>query len=70
MDGDLQHPPGLAPVLREAAEAGDLALASRYAGDGDATGLSNRYRRLASNTSTTLARRASLGEWAGSAGTP
>jgi dolichol-phosphate mannosyltransferase len=55
MDGDLQHPPGLAPVLREAAEAGDLALASRYAGDGDASGLSNRYRRLASNTSTTLA---------------
>jgi dolichol-phosphate mannosyltransferase len=54
MDGDLQHPPEMAPLLREATEDVDLAIASRYAG-GDASGLTNRYRKLISSGSTILA---------------
>ncbi|MGY1736452.1 glycosyltransferase [Geodermatophilus sp. SYSU D00684] len=56
MDGDLQHPPELAPVLREAAEGRDLAIASRYGGAGDSSGLSSSWRRLVSGGSTLLAR--------------
>jgi len=55
MDGDLQHPPELAPTLRDAAEGTDLAVASRYAGTGSAPGLSSGYRRLISSGSTALA---------------
>ena len=54
MDGDLQHPPELAPLLRAAAEDVDLSVASRYTGDGGASGLSNAYRRLVSSGSTVL----------------
>ncbi len=54
MDGDLQHPPEMAPLLRAAAEGVDLSVASRYTGDGDASGLSNAWRRLVSSGSTVL----------------
>lgn len=55
MDGDLQHPPEMAPLLRRAAGEADLAVASRYVGEGDSSGLSNHYRRLVSGGSTLLA---------------
>ncbi len=55
MDGDLQHPPEMAPLLRDAAQDADLAVASRYLGAGDASGLSTRHRRLVSSGSTLLA---------------
>jgi dolichol-phosphate mannosyltransferase len=55
MDGDLQHPPEMAPLLRDAAQGADLAVASRYLGSGDASGLSARYRRIVSSGSTMLA---------------
>jgi dolichol-phosphate mannosyltransferase len=55
MDGDLQHPPEMAPLLRDAAQDADLAVASRYVGSGDASGLSARYRRVVSSGSTMLA---------------
>ena len=55
MDGDLQHPPELAPTLRDAAQDADLAVASRYARAGSAGGLASRQRRLVSSTSTALA---------------
>src|SRR5262252_5381357 len=49
MDGDLQHPPEQVPNLIAAAERGaDLVVATRYAGDGRADGLSSRFRGLAS----------------------
>jgi dolichol-phosphate mannosyltransferase len=56
MDGDLQHPPEMAPLLRDAADGVDLAVATRYMGDGDADGLASAYRRLVSSCSTTLAK--------------
>ncbi|WP_346621277.1 glycosyltransferase family 2 protein [Blastococcus montanus] len=56
MDGDLQHPPEMVPELRDAAEGVDLAVASRYRGGGDASGLSNVYRRVISSGSTAVAR--------------
>ncbi len=58
MDGDLQHPPELVPVLLEAAEAdgADVVVASRYCGESDASGLSGRFRRSVSSGSTLLAR--------------
>ncbi|HEY8718951.1 glycosyltransferase family 2 protein [Pengzhenrongella sp.] len=58
MDGDLQHPPSMVPVLvRTAQESGaDLVVASRYTGAGDAAGLSNRFRRLVSSGSTAVTR--------------
>jgi dolichol-phosphate mannosyltransferase len=56
MDGDLQHPPEMAPLVRDTAEDVDMAVASRYAGAGDASGLSGRYRRLVSSGSTVLAK--------------
>jgi dolichol-phosphate mannosyltransferase len=55
MDGDLQHPPEMVPLLRDAAADVDLVVASRYAGVGDASGLSSSYRRLISSGSTLLA---------------
>lgn len=56
MDGDLQHPPEeLAALYRRFAEGGvDVVVASRYAGDGDARGLSDRTRVAVSWMSTTL----------------
>ncbi|TFV52874.1 GtrA family protein [Blastococcus sp. TF02A_35] len=56
MDGDLQHPPELVPLLRERSEGVDLVVASRYCGAGDASGLSSSWRRAVSSGSTLLAR--------------
>ncbi len=55
MDGDLQHPPEMVPDLLAAAWDVDLSVASRYGGDGDASGLSSSYRRWVSSGSTLLA---------------
>lgn len=55
MDGDMQHPPEMVPELRDAAEDVDLAVASRYGGDGDSSGLSSGYRRWVSSGSTVIA---------------
>ncbi|GAB3316502.1 glycosyltransferase family 2 protein [Geodermatophilus aquaeductus] len=55
MDGDLQHPPEMVPELRDAADDVDLAVASRYGGGGDSSGLSSVYRRWVSSGSTALA---------------
>lgn len=54
MDGDLQHPPEMIPVLVERGEIGDadVVVASRYCGDGSADGLSGGVRRLVSSGST------------------
>ncbi|GAB6939246.1 glycosyltransferase [Isoptericola variabilis] len=58
MDGDLQHPPEMVPVLvATARETGaDVVVASRYTGKGDAGGLDGRYRRWVSKASGLLAR--------------
>jgi dolichol-phosphate mannosyltransferase len=56
MDGDLQHPPEMAPELRDAVDGVDLSVASRHAPSGDASGLSSRYRRWVSGVSTMLAK--------------
>lgn len=56
MDGDLQHPPELVPELRRVAGDVDLAVASRYTGEGDSSGLAGRWRRSVSSLSTLLAR--------------
>jgi hypothetical protein len=58
MDGDLQHPPELVPVLREViSEPGvQLAVATRYTGNGRAPGLDGAWRHWVSNWSTTAAR--------------
>lgn len=55
MDGDLQHPPELVPALVAGLDDADLVVASRYAGEGDASGLSSSWRRAVSRSSTTLA---------------
>jgi dolichol-phosphate mannosyltransferase len=56
MDGDLQHPPEALPgLLAAAAEPGvDLIVASRYADNGDASGLEGRWRASASDLCTRL----------------
>jgi dolichol-phosphate mannosyltransferase len=56
MDGDLQHPPELVPLLRDTATDVDMVVASRYSGAGDSSGLSSSWRRAVSSTSTLLAR--------------
>lgn len=58
MDGDLQHPPEMVPVLLTAGrETGaDVVVASRYTGRGDAGGLDGWWRRLVSKASGLLAR--------------
>jgi dolichol-phosphate mannosyltransferase len=58
MDGDLQHPPELVPVLLGTARDGDVdvVVASRYLSDGSAGGLANVVRRAVSSVSTTLTR--------------
>jgi dolichol-phosphate mannosyltransferase len=56
MDGDLQHPPELVPELRRVAGDVDLAVASRYTGEGDSGGLAGTWRRSVSSLTTLLAR--------------
>lgn len=58
MDGDLQHPPELVPVLaRRGIDAGlDVVVASRYIGGGDAGGLDGWWRKAVSTSSAVLAR--------------
>lgn len=59
MDGDLQHPPEMIPVLLAQLEdsASDIAVASRYCGEGSSNeGLSGTYRRMVSKTTTLVAR--------------
>jgi dolichol-phosphate mannosyltransferase len=58
MDGDLQHPADMVPILLDRAVRGgmDLVVASRYLGEGDASGLSSSWRRSVSSLSTLLAR--------------
>ena len=58
MDGDLQHPPSLVPVLVDTARARSVAVvvASRYVGDGRSDGLATATRRAVSSASTTLTR--------------
>ncbi|MFN8200868.1 MAG: glycosyltransferase, partial [Nakamurella multipartita] len=51
MDGDLQHPPELIPVLvaRGESSGADVVVASRYCGEGSADGLAGGVRRLVSS---------------------
>jgi len=58
MDGDLQHPPEEIAALWQRFRRGDVdvVVASRYAGDGTATGLADRTRVLVSKVSTGLTR--------------
>jgi dolichol-phosphate mannosyltransferase len=58
MDGDLQHPPEMVPVLlaRAGKDDGDVVVASRYCGGGEASGLSGTMRHLVSNGATALTR--------------
>jgi dolichol-phosphate mannosyltransferase len=56
MDGDLQHPPAMIPMMREQLDRYDLVVASRYCEAGDAVGLADNYRRMVSSSSTMLAR--------------
>lgn len=58
MDGDLQHPPDLVPVLLSTAtrEGVDVVVASRYLADGSSGGLANVTRQAVSSVSTTLTR--------------
>lgn len=58
MDGDLQHPPEMIPVLLETGDEtdADIVVASRYVGGGAADGLSGWTRHLVSRASIVLAR--------------
>jgi len=58
MDGDLQHPPEMIPIMAATAATGQAAIvvASRYRENGDAGGLSSATRRAVSNLSTVLTR--------------
>jgi dolichol-phosphate mannosyltransferase len=58
MDGDLQHPPEMIPVLLETAQKSnaDVAVASRYCRGGSNDGLSGWGRRLVSGGSIALTR--------------
>ena len=58
MDGDLQHPPDLVPVLLGTAvrEDVDVVVASRYLADGSSGGLANATRQAVSSVSTSLTR--------------
>lgn len=56
MDGDLQHPPAVVPLLLDALESGaDLAVASRYTRGGASDGLAGGSRRAVSRASTLAA---------------
>ncbi|GAA2935391.1 glycosyltransferase [Microbacterium luteolum] len=58
MDGDLQHPPELLPVLldRYAEGDADVVAASRYIGGGDTSGLGTAVRFGVSRSATWLTR--------------
>jgi dolichol-phosphate mannosyltransferase len=61
MDGDLQHPPELIPVMLAAAAVDvdddvDVVVASRYVRGGSSGGLDGGLRHLVSRASTVLAR--------------
>ena len=58
MDGDLQHPPELLPVLlaRHAEGDADVVAASRYIGGGDTSGLGTAVRFGVSRAATWLTR--------------
>ena len=58
MDGDLQHPPEMIPVLLETgcATGADVVVASRHIGGGSNRGLSGWSRKLVSNGSIALTR--------------
>ena len=58
MDGDLQHPPEEIRDIYARFARGDVdvVVASRYAGDGTSTGLSDRTRVMVSKASTALTR--------------
>jgi dolichol-phosphate mannosyltransferase len=58
MDGDLQHPPELIPLLVATGRqmAADVVVASRHVDGGSSGGLSGGVRRLVSHSSTMLTR--------------
>lgn len=58
MDGDLQHPPELVPVLVDAVRSGsaDVAIGSRFVPGGSAQGLNGPLRRYASHAARFAAR--------------
>jgi dolichol-phosphate mannosyltransferase len=57
MDADLQHPPSAIPLLLDRIDGGaDLAVASRYVGDGAADGLSSPWRHLVSRGSAVISK--------------
>jgi dolichol-phosphate mannosyltransferase len=55
MDGDLQHPPQMVPMMLNGLDEAEMVVASRYVGGGDAGGLSSLWRRWVSSSSTVLA---------------
>jgi dolichol-phosphate mannosyltransferase len=58
MDGDLQHPPEVIPVLLRAGleQSADLVVASRHVNGGSSAGLSGGARHLVSLSATILTR--------------
>lgn len=58
MDGDLQHPPEKIPEMYARMLHGgvDVVVASRYSGEGSASGLADRTRVLVSKASTAVTR--------------
>jgi dolichol-phosphate mannosyltransferase len=56
MDGDLQHPPEMLPILLEAGvdEDADVVVASRHIQGGSSAGLDGRIRLLASSAAKML----------------
>lgn len=58
MDGDLQHPPELVPLLLRRAqhESANVVVASRYCSSGQASGLTSPRRRFVSTACTLLTR--------------
>lgn len=58
MDGDLQHPPELIPLLLDTARqtGADVVVASRHVAGGSAIGLSSGVRHLVSRGATILTR--------------
>lgn len=58
MDGDLQHPPELIPVLLSSGieQNADVVVASRHVAGGASSGLENRLRHIVSSGSTILTR--------------
>ncbi|MBC7762487.1 MAG: glycosyltransferase [Candidatus Saccharibacteria bacterium] len=58
MDGDLQHPPEVIPVLLSSGidQDADIVVASRHVNGGSSEGLSGRLRHLVSASATVLVR--------------